>query len=200
MIVVLAVAAGLVWKLRVFKSSHAVPDLVGLTTAQAASKVTSGSYTLDIVDVTSSKPANQIVSQSPSAGTNAKSGSVIDVQVSTGPGVVSIPRSLIGESCPSAVAQLKNRGVTATCPAAQRVYSNVTPVNRIARVLYGTTVNPLAVPKGATVVLERSKGTPGSTTTTTTTSSSTTTTTTAPTTTVAVPNVVGDTYAQASPP
>jgi beta-lactam-binding protein with PASTA domain len=114
--------------------------------------------------------------------------------------VVSIPRVIVGETCPVAVAQLKHRGVNATCPAAQRLYSNVVPVNRVARVLYGKTVNPLAVPSGASVVLERSKGPNTSTTTTTSgtgTTTTSTTTTTQPATEVAVPDVVGDTYSQA---
>jgi beta-lactam-binding protein with PASTA domain len=90
----------------------------------------------------------------------------------------------------------------------------VVKVNRIARVLYKGTVNPVGVPRGATVTLERSKGAPvvptttttappATTTTapasgTTTTTSSTTTTTTTPPNEGprAVPNVVGDNYAQ----
>ena len=85
-IVVLAIAAGLVWKFGLFKSSHTVPNLVGQTTKQAATAITSGGYTLGIHDVNSTSPANEIVSQSPKAGTSAKSGTVINVNVSNGSG------------------------------------------------------------------------------------------------------------------
>ena len=68
-------------------------------------------------------------------------------------------------------------------PRVKRIYSNVIPSNRVARVVYGHSVNPLAVPRGATVVLERSKGAVTATTTTTTTQPGTTTTSTTTTTT-----------------
>jgi beta-lactam-binding protein with PASTA domain len=206
-IVVLAIAAGIVWKAGVFKSSYAVPNLVGMSTKQASTAIASDDFTLDVVDVNSATvPKNQIVSQTPLANTKAKSGAVIDVHVSKGPAIVTIPTSIVGETCAKAQAQLTALHVVTTCPAARRIYSNVIPVNHIARVLYQRTVNPPAVPRGATVVLLRSKGTPASTTTTTTPPATTTTspgTTTTTTTTPAstgpraVPNVVGDDYAQA---
>jgi eukaryotic-like serine/threonine-protein kinase len=205
-IVVLAIAAGVVWKLGVFKSSYAVPNLVGQTTKQASSAISSDGFTLDVTDVNSATvPINEIVSQTPIAGATAKSGSVIDVNVSKGPSVVTLPRSLVGETCNQAAAKLTTLHVSSTCPASRRIYSNVIPVNHVARVLYERSVNPLVVPKGATVILQRSKGTPATTTTTTTpatttttkpTSGTTTTTTTVATGPRAVPNVVGDDYAQ----
>jgi eukaryotic-like serine/threonine-protein kinase len=208
-IVVLAIAAGVVWKLGAFKSSYSVPNLVGQTTKQASSAIASDGFTLDVKDVNSAKvPTNEIVSQTPIAGAKAKSGSVIDVNVSKGPSVVTLPRSLVGETCDQAAAQLAALHVLSTCPASRRVYSNVIPANHVFRVLYERSVNPLVVPKGATVILQRSKGTPATTTTTTTPPATTTTTsptsgTTTTTTTTpaagprAVPNVVGDNYAQA---
>jgi hypothetical protein len=123
---------------------------------------------LVVKDVNSATaPINEIVSQTPIAGAKAKSGSVIDVNVSKGPSVVTLPRSLIGETCNQAAAQLTALHVKSTCPANRRVYSNVIAVNHVYRVLYEHSVNPLVVPKGATVILQRSKGTPASTTTTT---------------------------------
>jgi serine/threonine protein kinase len=204
-IVVLAIAAGVVWKLGVFKSSYAVPNLVGQTTKQASTAIASDGFTLDVKDVNSATVAiNEIVSQTPLAGAKAKSGSVIDVNVSKGPSIVTLPRSLVGETCNQAAAQLTALHVSSTCPANRRIPSNVIPVNHVFRVLYDGRANPLVVPKGASVILERSSGTPASTTTTapaTTTTAptgTTTTTTTMPasTGTVAVPNVVGDDYSQ----
>jgi beta-lactam-binding protein with PASTA domain len=158
---------------------------------------------LDVKDVNSATvPINEIVSQAPASGATAKSGSVIDVNVSKGPSIVTLPRSLVGETCNQAAAQLTALHVSSTCPANRRIASNVIPVNHVFRVLYEGRANPLVVPKGASVILERSSGTPSSTTTTTapvtTTTAPTGTTTTAPasTGTVAVPNVVGDDYSQ----
>ncbi len=207
-IVVLAIAAGIVWKAGVFKSSYTVPNLVGDTTKQASTAIAGDGFTLDVVDVNSaSVPKNEIVSQTPLANAKAKSGAVIDVHVSKGPAIVTIPTSIVGETCNKAQAQLTALHVVSTCPAARRIPSNVIPVNHIVRVLYERTVNPPAVPRGATVILQRSSGTPAATTTTTappaTTTTSpttaTTTTTTTPTSTGprAVPNVIGDDYAQA---
>jgi serine/threonine-protein kinase len=208
-IVVLAIAAGVVWKLGVFKSSYTVPNLVGQTTTQASTAIASDGFTLVVKDVNSATvPTDEIASQTPIAGAKAKSGSVIDVNVSRGPSVVTLPRSLVGETCNEAAAQLTALHVLSTCPANRRIPSNVIPVNHVFRVLYKGRANPLAVPKGASVILERSSGTPASTTTTTTAPPATTTTTkpttgTTTTTTTpaqgprAVPNVVGDNYAQA---
>jgi serine/threonine protein kinase len=206
-IVVLAIAAGVVWKLGVFKSSYAVPNLVGQTTKQASTAIASDGFTLVVKDVNSATvPTNEIVSQTPVAGAKAKSGSLIDVNVSKGPSIVTLPRSLVGETCNQAAAQLTALHVSSTCPANRRIASNVIPVNHVLRVLYDGRANPLVVPKGATVILERSSGTPASTTTTTAPASTTTTSPTGTTTTtttmpastgtVAVPNVVGDDYSQ----
>ncbi|HWD97282.1 MAG TPA: protein kinase [Acidimicrobiales bacterium] len=203
-IVVLAIVAGALWKEGFFKSTNTVPNLVGKTTAQASSAITSDGYTLQIADAYSPTVAvNDIISQSPVAGAKEKSGTVIEVQVSKGPAVATLPKHLVGESCTTAATQLTAIHVKSTCPAGDRIYSNVTSANRIARVLYKGTANPLAVPRGATVILERSKGPHVATTTTTTPPAATTTTTTTTTAPAnqgprAVPNVVGDDYAQAT--
>ncbi len=207
-IIVLAVVAGVLWKEGFFKKSYTVPNLVGMTTKQASTAIGSDGFTLSIVDAYSpTVAARNIISQSPVAGAKAKSGAVIDVTVSKGPAVSILPTNLVGESCTTAAAQLARLDVKEICPASDRIYSNVIKVNRIYRVLYKGTVNPTGVPRGATVILERSKGAPVVTTTTTAPTATTTTTPTATTTTTtttpankgprAVPNVVGDDYAEA---
>ncbi len=211
-IVVAAIVAGVLWKEGFFKKTYAVPNLVGMTTKQASSAIASDGYTLNVTEAYSPKvAANDIISQTPIAGTKEKSGDVIDVQVSKGPALAEMPTHLVGETCNAAAAQLTALHVKSTCSARDRIYSSTTSVNHIARVLYHGTVNPIGVPRGATVILERSKGprpsgttttTAPSTTTTTAPSTTTTSTTTTTTTTPpnqaprAVPNVVGDDYAQ----
>jgi beta-lactam-binding protein with PASTA domain len=199
-LVVLAIAAGVVWKLGVFSKSHTVPTLTGLTLKAATASVKTDGYTLNVKDVASSTVAkNHIVSQSPSAGTSEKSGSIITVRVSEGPKIVTLPTTLVHRTCAGAVAQLRSLHVTATCPSADAVFSSTVPLNNVARVLYGKTLDPLAVPSGSSVILEISKGpSSGSTTTTTAPNTATTTTTLAGQGLRAVPNVIGDNYAEAN--
>jgi beta-lactam-binding protein with PASTA domain len=147
---------------------------------------------LSVSQVDSSSVAkNLVVSQSPASGTSAKSGATIDVKVSEGPGIVTLPKNLLGRGCAGAVNELRTLHVIATCPAANEINSS-RPAGEVAQVLYGKTANPLVVPRGSSVILELSNG-----------SSSTSTSTASTTTTLAgeglraMPNVVGDDYAQA---
>jgi serine/threonine-protein kinase len=189
-LVVLAIGAGAAWKAGVFSKSHTVPTLTGLTLQQATASVQSDGFILNVVEVESSTVAkNDIVSQSPASGASASSGATITVQVSLGPKLVTLPTTLVQRTCAGATAALKTLNITATCPSADEVYSSTVPVNDVAQVLYNKTVNPLAVPSGSSVILELSKG-PSSG------STPTTTTTLAGQGLRAVPNVVGDNYAE----
>ncbi len=189
-LVVLAISAGAAWKAGVFSKSHTVPTLTGLTLQQATASVQSDGFILNVVEVESSTVAkNDIVSQSPASGASASSGATITVQVSLGPKLVTLPTTLVQRTCAGATAALKTLNITATCPSADEVYSSTVPVNDVAQVLYNKTVNPLAVPSGSSVILELSKG-PSSG------STPTTTTTLAGQGLRAVPNVVGDNYAE----
>lgn len=211
LVLLLAVGAGASWRLGLFNSKHTVPSLIGLTYQQAGNAIAGDGFTLsETAKVHSSTyPANTIVTQSPQSGTNAKSGLIIDVTMSEGPTLVTLPTGLIGKDCVSDTAVLANVHVTAQCPSSSSIYSATIPSGRVARLLYGKTPNPAAVPVRSTVVLQLSKGvnpstttttTPSATTTTspsaTTTSTSTTTTTVASHAKVKVPNVVGMDQAQ----
>jgi len=188
-LVVLALAAGIVWKSGVFTGSHQVPNLKGLRLTQAQSAVAGDGYTLSVTEVDSATvPKNEVVTQSPASGTSAKSGSIIKVSVSEGPGLVTMPTNLVGRGCDGAVNELKSLHVSATCPVSAEINSS-TATGDVARVLYKKTENPLDVPRGSSVILELSKGPAGGTT-------PTTTTTAASQPPRAVPDVVGDTYAE----
>ena len=198
-----AVGAGAAWRLGLFTSKHSVPDLIGLTYQQAGTAVSADGFTLtETGKVHSSSPVNTIVSQTPVSGTLAKSGLVIDVTVSEGPALVTLPTNLRGQDCVSATSALAKVHVTAQCPSSESIYSATVPSGKVARVLYRKTPNPVAVPVRSTVTLQLSKGpNPSAATTTTTpgattTSTSTTTTTVASHAKVAVPNVVGMDQAQ----
>ncbi len=206
LLLLVAAAGGVVWKFGLLSQKHTVPSLVGLTVTQASQQLSGYGFTLTVDRHTSSPtvPKNEIVSQSPAAGTSAKSGLVITVALSDGPVLVKLPTKLAGEDCATATSQLAKLKFFAQCPSSAAVLSSTVPAGRIIRVLYKKTVNPASAPKGATLTLVLSKG---SATTTTTTTAGTTTTTTAGTTTttagtttttttvapalVAVPNVAG---------
>jgi beta-lactam-binding protein with PASTA domain len=196
LLLVAAVTAGAIWKFGLLSSSHSIPVVTGLTVAQADQVLTTENdgFTLSVVGQNrSSVPVNHIISQSPASGTSASSGQVIKVTVSAGPLLVTMPHGVVGENCSTATAQLLSVGVSANCPSSLSLLSSTVPAGRVIRVRYGKFVNPVRVPRGATVNLILSRGS-GATTTTTLATTPTTTTTVAS---EAMPNVVGDTRAQA---
>jgi beta-lactam-binding protein with PASTA domain/tRNA A-37 threonylcarbamoyl transferase component Bud32 len=196
-LVLLAIGAGAAWKAGVFSKSHTVPTLTGLTLSQATTAVKPDGFTLNVTDVKSSSvPKSHIVAQSPTAGSSLKSGSTINIELSLGPKIVTLPTNLDQRTCAGATSALKALHVTATCPTADEVFSSTVPVGDVATVLYHKTPNPLAVPTGSSVILELSKG--PSVATTTAPATPTTTTTLAGQGLRAVPNVVGDDYAEAN--
>ena len=196
-IVVVAVGGGAAWKMGLFAKKQTVPNLVGLSFTKASSTLGGDGFTLSLTNrVNSSRvPTNDIVSQSPAAGTSAKAGSIILVSESKGPVLVTLPTNVIGETCAVATAQLVALHLSAQCPASAAIYSSTTALNQVARVLYHTTANPKSVPRGSALVLSLSKG-PTPTSTSTSTSPTTTTTTLAGQGLRAVPNVVGENQAQ----
>ncbi len=223
LLLVIAVGAGAAWKFGLFSSNNTVPSLIGvsfnalqrpsnpLTTQLKADGFT---VTANLHRYSTSVAKNEIISQSPVAGTSAKSGQVITVTISDGAVLVKVPIGLVGEDCATATSQLATLKINAQCPTSASVASTVTPVGRVARVLLlnGKTV-PSAVPAHTTLVLALSSG-PGTSTSTTTTTvaTATTTTTVAPTTStstttstttttvaqplVTTPNLVGKSRAQ----
>ena len=205
-LVVIVIGLGAAWKSGLFTKSHTVPNLVGHTVAQESTALKNDGYTLSVTQhvFSATIPFGNIVTQSPAAGTSAKSGTTITASVSKGPVLVTMPTDLVGKSCAAATAQLATLHVRATCPATAAIFSPTVPINGVARVVYNKGQNPVTVPLHAAVVLSVSKGPAASTTTTTTTPPATTTTSATPTTTTtlagqaprAVPNVVGDNQAQ----
>jgi len=209
LLVVLAVGGGLAWKFGYLSTKHTAPSISGLTLAQASSLVKNDGLSLSVISHASSATikSGDIVSQSPAAGTSVAGGSTLKVVVSSGPApvLVTLPTNLLGMSCQAASAALTTLHVTATCPVTSTITSATVTKGLVAEVLYGSTKNPLAVPKGSSVILVSSSGVsttttaptttttvPGTTTSTTTSTTTTsTTTTTVAVTTVVMPNVVG---------
>ena len=200
LIVVLGVGGTLAWKLGYLSSSTLVPDLTHMTLQQASQTLSTDHLTATVTSHQSSStvPSGQIISQLPLAGASVRSGSAVQIVVSSGVAPVTLPTNLVGKTCAAATAQLTALKLTATCN--QTVASSRTPSGFVAEVLYHATKNPLAVPVGAKVDLVISSGASATTTTAgTTTTTTPSTTTSAPTTTTTLagqglrpmPNVVG---------
>ncbi len=106
-IVVAAVVAGVLWKEGFFKKSYAVPNLVGMTTKQASSAIASDGYTLNVTDAYSPKvAANDIISQTPAAGDQGEIGRRDRRAGLQGSRLAAMPAHLVGESCTAAASQL----------------------------------------------------------------------------------------------
>jgi serine/threonine-protein kinase len=90
----------------------AAPQLVGLTLDAARALVGKSGITLNVDQQTANDmiPANTIVSQSLSAGSNVTSGSTIGVTVSTGPALVAVP-DVGGKSPADAAALVQQMGL-----------------------------------------------------------------------------------------
>ena len=187
LLVVLVVGVALAWNLGYLSAKHTAPNISGLTLAEASSLVKSDGLTLDVVShvASSTVTSGHIVSQVPVAGTNVASGAHLKVVVSSGPAavLVTLPTNLLGVSCASDTAVLATLHVTATCPATSTMPSATVAHGLVAEIKYITTTNPLAVPKGAAVVLVTSSGSTSTSTAPTTTAPAPTTTAPAPTTT-----------------
>ncbi len=194
-----ALGGAAVWKLGLLNTAHTVPSLVNVDYRQAANLLKGDGFTLSVTghQHSANVPANEIISQSPSAGSSAKSGLVITVVVSDGPVLVTMPANLIGEDCTTATSQLAALHVTALCPSSAAVPSATVAAGKVVRVTYHAAANPTSVPVNSTVTLVLSSGPPAGATTTTVPGA--TTTTVAPTTTTTsaaqglrpVPNVLG---------
>jgi len=190
LLIVAAIVAGAVWKLGLLTTKHDVPSLVGKTVTQAGQVLSSDGFGFSLTVTHHHRSVgvavNHIISQTPAAGTAEKSGQVIDVTVSDGPVLESIPHSILGETCATATAKLLRLHVSAQCPASAEVVDPSVAANTVVRVLYKGHANPATVPRGAAVTLVLSQAV------------ATTTTSTVATTTEPMPNVVGDTRAQAN--
>jgi beta-lactam-binding protein with PASTA domain/predicted Ser/Thr protein kinase len=68
-----------------------VPNVVGEPIATATSALQAQGFKVSPAFVDSSQPANNVISQSPSAGTSAGKGSVVSVTVSNGPKTSTVP-------------------------------------------------------------------------------------------------------------
>ena len=188
LIAVVGVGGGVAYEMGLFTTKHTVPSLIGLTSTQAQSLLKSDGDPFTITETKSVASATvdkgKIVSQSVAVGTAGKAGLVIQVEISKGPTMVTLPTNLVGENCVTATAQLAKLKLIAQCPTSAQVDSSAVPAGRIVSYSYNKTENPTQVPANETVILSVSTGVAATTGSTTTTLANTAGT-------VSVPNVVG---------
>lgn len=168
-----------------------VPDVLGLSLAQAFRRVEAADLRPQARRVFSPRPKGRVFRQRPAAGTELEREQVVLLTVSRGRGRVAVP-NVIGLREAEAVEALESAGlvandvrVAASEPAGRVVAQNPAAGARVAR--------------GSTVRINVSRGSPPTTATRTTTTRRTTTATTATTTTptgtassvATVPDVVG---------
>ena len=125
----------------------AVPAVIGKTLDEAKISLSSSSLTANVIEIDRGGiPANQVVSQSPGEGTDVPSGSVVDIEVSTGrsatiraPGVIGLPKT-------QAIAYLKDAGL-----AVETHKVNVEPKDRIGMVVSQKPGSGKTIKIGATI-------------------------------------------------
>lgn len=99
----------------------AVPDLVGLSEADAAKAIDSAGLSAIVYDVPSEEPKGVVVAQEPSAGERAPAGTRVRINVSTGsqqgqeaereaPATVAVP-DFVGQKRKDAVAAIRRAGL-----------------------------------------------------------------------------------------
>ena len=90
-----------------------VPGVVGLLRESAESRLTGDGFDVTVRTEESDQPKDEVVSQTPSAGTSAERGASVTITVSTGPppeeAEVSVP-SVTGDSAAAAAAALRAAG------------------------------------------------------------------------------------------
>lgn len=87
-----------------------VPDVEGLTRAQATARLTDAGLVADATTVFSNLPSGIVVSQGPTAGATVAEGSSVAISVSGGPAPVSVP-NVVGAKEADAVRSLQDVGL-----------------------------------------------------------------------------------------
>lgn len=90
--------------------TETVPDVVGLDRSQAASMLRGAGFVVNQNSQDSDEPEDQVLSQDPAAGTEAKDGSVVTITYSSGIGTITLG-DFIGQKLSSAQSRLIGEGL-----------------------------------------------------------------------------------------
>jgi serine/threonine-protein kinase len=152
-----------------------VPSVIGSDRASAIATITQQGLKAKVTRAPSADaPADQVTAQSPTAGSQAKPGSIVVITVSTGPQPITLP-NVVGQTKADAIATLKNHGVSGDNIVVQD--ENTTDESQRGRILDETPPGGSQVLPTDQVTIYVGRFTPPTTSTTTTTTPSTTTTT-----------------------
>jgi beta-lactam-binding protein with PASTA domain len=163
-----------------------VPSVTDVPVEQAQTQLTNAGFKSSVTRVASSRPKDIVISQSPSAGVTAVSGTTVKLTVSNGKEPVVVPQ-VVGQTQGSAVNALTAVGL-------KPVLHNVGSAKPVGIVVAQNPPAGKEVDKGSKVTLNVSTGTPSATTVSTTTTAAATTTVPGTTTSAAsvrVPRVTG---------
>jgi serine/threonine protein kinase/beta-lactam-binding protein with PASTA domain len=151
----LALIAGLIWGFNYISgngSNYAVPDVAGLTLAQAEKEIANAHLIAQPVNrASNSVTKGDVISTSPPNGTTVAKGSVVKLFVSTGAAKVAVP-NVKGELAATATSALENKGFTVN---EQQAPDSTLPPNTVAR--QSPAAGTLAA-KGSTVIIFVSGG------------------------------------------
>ncbi|MFN8149580.1 MAG: PASTA domain-containing protein [Solirubrobacterales bacterium] len=87
-----------------------VPDVVGLDRVEAASKLRDAGFVVNQDSQDSDEPQDQVLSQDPAAGTEAKDGSVVNIVYSSGVGTITLG-DFIGSKLTTAQSRIEGQGL-----------------------------------------------------------------------------------------
>lgn len=90
----------------------AVPDVVGLDRVEAASKLRDAGFVVNQDSQDSDEPQDQVLSQDPAAGAEAKDGSVVNIVYSSGVGTITLG-DFIGQRLSTAQSRIEGQGLDA---------------------------------------------------------------------------------------
>ncbi|MBJ7353889.1 MAG: serine/threonine protein kinase [Thermoleophilaceae bacterium] len=92
-------------------NKQVVPNVVGRAAGDAQSRIAEAGFKSQVFSQTNKAPVGEVISQSPAGGKKAKKGSTVILNVSSGPGEVSMP-DVEGLSQSAATKQLEALGLT----------------------------------------------------------------------------------------
>ncbi len=110
LVVLLAIAGGVVAFVVTRPTKGTVPVVVNLTQASATAKVENAGFTPQVIQQASTAATGQVIYQSPLGGTRAKAGSTVNLTVSSGPGQTTVP-AVVQDTEKQAIQQLHLAGL-----------------------------------------------------------------------------------------
>ncbi len=149
-LLLLAIGGGVLWYVLGQEDTTAVPAVEGLPAQQAVAELQSAGFQVSTATEASDAPPGTVVSQDPSAGTEADEGSTVTIRVSSGPDAIAVPNAV---GLPEAEARDRLVG------AGFEVQSNEVFSDRDTGIVASQSPNAGAeVARGSTVEIDVSKG------------------------------------------